>query len=135
MRIRPTDDKAWLELSRNGSEAHASFSIECSVDIGHGKFRAKNSDVHFLNAEEFVKTLDAFVLNRKVTPQLNGTYDTSVKFFRPQGKNLIMLSFVIGDAFSGYAATTHYKTEGEFEVNAEYLDELIKNFNELLKPA
>lgn len=135
MRIRSTDEKAWLELSRNGSEAHASFSIECSVDIGHGKFRAKNSDVHFVNAEEFVKTLDAFVLNRELAPQLNGTYDTRIQFFRPRGKNVTMVSFVIGDAFSGHSATTHYKTEGEFEVDAEYLHELVTDFKKLLQQA
>jgi hypothetical protein len=131
MRITSTHGKAWVELSRNGSGAHASFSIACSVDTGHGAFSARNSDVHLLNLEEFVKTLDAFVLRRDLIPRLNGTYDTAVTFFRPQDRNAIMVSFAIGDTFSDYLGPMRYRTEGEFEVSGEVLYELVKDFEKL----
>jgi hypothetical protein len=135
MRISSTDRKAWLELSRNEAEPHASFAIECSVEIAHGSFRARNGDVHFFNLEEFAKALDAFVLDRALTPRLEGTYDTRVEFSRPRSKNAVMLSFVIGDAYCGYAATVDYRTAGEFEIGAEYLNDVVAAFRELSRDA
>ena len=135
VRIKSLDNTAWLAIFRNRDEPHASYSIECSVDIGHGTFDAENSDVHFLNQEEFAKALDAFILDRALAPQLNGTYDTFVKFFRPAGRNSVMVSFAIGDAFSGRSAAARYRTQGEFEVDAEFLNELAAGFAELFKDA
>jgi hypothetical protein len=135
MRIGSTDGKVWLELTRNQAEPHASFAIECSVDVAHGSFRARNSDVHFFNLEEFAKALDAFVLDRTLTPRLEGTYDTRVELSRPRSKNAVMLSFVIGDAYCGYAATVDYRTAGEFEIGAEYLNDVVAAFRELSRDA
>lgn len=133
MRIKSIDENAWLEISRNGDEFHSPFLIECSVNLRHGKFSAKNGEVHFLNLEEFVKNLDAFILNRKLTAQLNGTYDVAVKFFQPQDKQIAMVGFVIGDAFTGRSLTTRFKTEGEFEINTELLNDLVRNFKKFLE--
>ena len=131
MRITATHGKAWVEVSRNGSGVHASFSVACSVDTGHGAFSARNSDVHFLNLEEFTRTLDAFVLRRDLIPRLNGTYDTAITFLRPRDRNAIMAAFAIGDAYSDYLGAMHYKTEGQFEVSGEDLNELVKGFETL----
>jgi hypothetical protein len=46
-----------------------------------------------------------------------------------------MVSFAIGDAFAGYATTVRFKTEGEFEINAEYLNDLLSRFRELFENA
>jgi hypothetical protein len=132
MRITSIDKKVWLDISRNGDHVHSSFSVESLVDIGHGKFDAKNGDIHFLNFEEFVKNFDAFILNRKLTPQLNGP-ETEIKFSNMQ--NAVMVSFVIGDAFSGYSTTVRFKTEGAFEINAEHLNDLLSSFKKLFKNA
>ena len=128
IRIKSLDNTAWLAIFRNQDEPHASFSIECSVDIGHGVFDAENSDVHFLNQKEFAEALDDFILDRALAPQLDGTYDTFVKFFRPAGRNSVMVNFAIGDAFSGRSAAARYRTEGEFEMDAEYLNGLVAEF-------
>lgn len=135
VRIKSLDNTAWLAIFRNRDEPHASFSLECSVDIGHGTFDAENSDVHFLNPEEFAKALDAFILDRKLAPQLDGTYDSFVRFFQPVGKSGVMVRFAIGDAFSGRSAGARYRTEGEFEMDAEYLNELVAGFVALFQDA
>lgn len=109
--------------------------MECSVNIAHGNFDAKNGDIHFLNVDEFIQSLDAFILNRGISPQLHGTYDTVVKFFQPTGKTVVMVSFAIGDAYCGKSATVHYRTEGEFEIDAEYLNDIITNFKGLFQNA
>jgi hypothetical protein len=134
VRIKSADNTAWLAILHNKDEPHASYSIECAVDIGHGAFDAENNDVHFLNQEEFAKAIDAFILDRTLAPQLNGTYDTFVRFFQPSGKNGVMVRFAIGDAYSGRSAA-RYRTEGEFEVDAEYLNELAAGFAALFSDA
>jgi hypothetical protein len=135
MRLHSTDRTAWLEITRKAGGEHSPFSVECSVNIVHGRFDAKNSDIHFLNFDEFVNKLDAFILNRAIPAQLHGTYDTIIKFFQPEGKTIVMVSFAIGDAYAGYSSTVHYKTEGEFEINAEYLNDIVKNFRDLFQNA
>lgn len=133
MRIYSTDKKVYVKLSRDGGDTHSPFSVESSVDISHGRFGAINSDIHFLNHDEFLKEFDAFILNREIVPRLKGTYDTEIRFFQPKDKNIVMVSFAIGDAFSGYTTTVRFKSEGQFEVDAEYLNELLSNFEKLFK--
>lgn len=133
MRIKSIDGNAWLEISRNGDEFHSPFLVECWVNLRHGKFTAKNTEVHFLNLEEFVKALDAFILNRRLTPQLNGTYDTTVRFFQPADKQIIMMAFVIGDAFTGRSVTTRFHTGGEFEVNAEFINDAARSIKKFME--
>ncbi len=87
--------------------------------------------MQFLNIEEFVEDLGAFILDRKLVPQLRGTYDTGLKFYQPDGKNIVMVGFIIGDAFAGPSQTVRYRTEGEFEVDAEYLNGLVSGFRKL----
>src|SRR5262245_45372345 len=122
MRITSVEGRAWLELRRNGEEAHSPFSVECCADLQYGRFSAGNTDVQFLNAPEFLRTLDDFVLNRALAPQLVGTCDTQVRFFRPQrNANAVMVSFAIGDVFWAHSVSSHIGTLGDFELDVEYL--------------
>jgi hypothetical protein len=132
MLIKAIDTKAWIEIIRNGKGEHASYTVECSVDIGHGLFGGTNRLIHFINLDEFIKELDMFITDRTRVPKLNGTDDTQITFFRPEGRNCVMVSFTVGDAFSGYSTTVRYKTEGTFEVNSEFLNSFVEEFRNLL---
>ncbi|MCL2829947.1 MAG: hypothetical protein FWD77_04315 [Betaproteobacteria bacterium] len=129
MRITSADQHSWMEINSRPDTANSgyeSFSLEASVDIGHGQFRGINNDVHFLNIAEFAASLDAFVTDRSLAPRLEGSYDS---FIQLSGTvNEIILEFRIGDAFCGYARTLEFQVSGAFEINQEYLLSLVENF-------
>ena len=128
MLIKSIDSQSWIEIERSLLEQEYScFSIACKVDIGHGQFTAKNTDVHFVNLKQFVDDLDHFILDRNLSPILEGTYGTSLKFYSPSSCSL-MVSFTIGDAYCGYIETVDFKTSGTFEIEQEYLGNLLSWF-------
>lgn len=106
--------------------------MSCAVNIGHGKFSAKNIDLQFLNGDEFVQALDQFLLDRSLTPQLDGTYGTFLILWRPGARDEIMLSFAIGDAFCGGPVTSEYNLTGSFLLPPGNLEALIDEFRTML---
>jgi len=133
MRISSSDQHSWIEINfrPDANSGYESFSLEVSVDVGHGQFRGINNDVHFLNIDEFAASLDAFVTDRSLSPCLEGSYDS---FIRLSGTvNDILLEFAIGDAFCGYAKTVQFQVSGAFEIEQEYLLSLIENFRNLAR--
>jgi hypothetical protein len=120
MKIYAKDHPSWIEINRLVDEAnqYSSYEISAVIDIIHGKFTAKNIDVHFINAVEFQSVFKQFITNRSLVPRLEGTYDTYLEFV---GKsNSVILRFKIGDAFCG-TETTDYSLVGGFEVSQESL--------------
>ena len=120
MRIISSDARCAVEIARDTQGDYSSVSISRSVELGHGRFSGENQDVHFLNLAEFVACLDAYILNRSLRPTLAGTYDTAVKVWTPDARrNVVMLSFAIGDAYAGTPVTANYRLVGEFEIDRE----------------
>ncbi|MFN7141149.1 MAG: hypothetical protein ACK4UN_17610 [Limisphaerales bacterium] len=128
MRISSSDGKAWIEISRNDENDFPSFAFACAINIGHGNFAASNSSLTFLNLAEFAEALDKFILQRDIKPSLEGTYDSYLKVWRPNGKNEVMLSFCVGDAFCGWPGTSEFKLHGEFPIEQEALNSLVSGF-------
>jgi len=138
LRITSIDSRAWVEITPGKSEL--SFSIECMIDRGEGLFRGeslfhgKNTDFHFLNIEEFISDLDKFILERNISPKLNGVYGPCLEFYRSTKRTTaVMVHFSVGDDSSAYSDNVEFKTSGTFEINSEFLNDYLKDFNELIK--
>ncbi len=132
MRLIDTLGKCSIEIERRpGDGAHDPFTLNASVDIGHGVFKAANADVHFLNLEAFVRELDAFIMDRTLKPRLEGTYDSYIEFSGTPFR--VAISFCVGDAFSGYArASAHFALTGAFEIEQDFLSSALEQFRGLL---
>ena len=130
MKITAADDICRISVEANGDRRHSSgFEVVTHVGIGHGKFVARNSDVHFLNFEEFLAELDRFIMDRSCAPRLDGTYDTYIGFSGTG--NSIKCAYRLGDAFCGRKTATFHQS-GEFEIEQEKLLELLNGFQKLL---
>ena len=119
MKIDSLDRKSWIEIesSKDGFN-HKNLTIETSVDICHGVFRAKNLDINFLNIKEFITKLENFLIDRKEAPILNGTYDSFIKIYGDTSH--VFLKFAIGDEFCG-KPNHDYLFRGSFEFDQEQL--------------
>lgn len=125
MRITSIDSKTWVEITPGNSEF--SFSIECMADRGQSLFHGKNTDFHFLNIEEFISDLNKFILDRNISPKLNGIYGPCLEFSRSKKQTTaVMVHFSVGDDSSACSENVEFKTTGTFEINSEFLKELIK---------
>jgi hypothetical protein len=132
MRIISRDARCSIDVTRHDDGAYSSFAVSCAVDIGHGRFNGANEDVHFLNLREFVGHLDAFILDRTVTPTLSGTYESSIRLWSPADHRLVvMLDFAIGDAYAGTPFPVKYRMEGQFEIDQDMLNSILQGFREL----
>ena len=134
MKVNSIDNKNWISIESKDEQPYLSFVFEASVNIEHGSYTGKNIDLHFLNFGAFVKELDAFITNRKLSPTLNGTYDSYIKF-ESRKNNSVFVFFNIGNAFAGYSETVGFSLSGEFEINTEYLNQIYDEFKKLEKLA
>jgi hypothetical protein len=128
MKIISIDRKSWIEVKQHNDGSYSSFEVEVSIDIGHGFFSGKNIDIQFLNINTFIEELDSFILNRERTPRLEGTYDSFIEFSCPNNKRSLIVNFAVGDAYAGYSKTADYNLKGGFDVDQEYLQEVLGNF-------
>jgi hypothetical protein len=132
MRITSIDSKAWVEITPGNSEF--SFSIECMADRGQSLFHGKSTDFHFLNIEEFISDLNKFILDRNISPKLNGIYGPCLEFYRSKNQTTaVMAHFSVGDDSSAYSENVEFKTTGTFEINSEFLNDYLSGFKELIK--
>ena len=129
MKIYSIDRKSWISILPKKDEAgYSSFSVEAFVEIGHGRFEARNSDIQWLNLVAFAKDLSQFVENRSIRPKLEGTYDTVV--YLSGNASVVHLEFAIGDAYYGNKTHT-YLLKGSFELDQEYLLEMVQSFESM----
>lgn len=110
MKIEAIDGKSWIAIARVPGNDWPSFRIDAAVDIGHAAFSATNPDVALLRLPEFAARLDAFVLDRTLTPVLEGAYDTEIRF-RAEGRT-VSVAFRIG----GETPRQAHALTGGFEI-------------------
>jgi len=132
LRIEGANTGSWVEIDRCGDDQYSWIEMSCAIDIGHGKFSARNVDLQFLNGQEFLAALDQFVLDHDLTPQLDGTYGTFLIFWRPGARNEVMLSFAIGDAFCSGPVTSEFNLTGSFLLPQDSLLDLVAEFRVML---
>ena len=126
MNITSTDKKSRISIEHHVDEhGYYSFYIEATIDLGHSLFHAKNTDIHFTNTEKFAKELDAFILDRSVTPFLEGTYDSNLGLVGDA--NNVYLSIELGSAFMG-EKTHKYALSGTLEIDQETLSHVAREF-------
>jgi len=133
MKINSIDNKCSINIDGKGDDC-LFFEVNASIDIGHGVFNGKNTDLMFLNFDEFIKDYDSFITNRDITPILNATYESFIKI-EAGISNSIFISFSLGDAFSGYNNSVEFSLNGKFEVNTEFLIQMHTEFKSLAKNA
>ncbi|WP_392352499.1 hypothetical protein [Pseudoalteromonas rhizosphaerae] len=118
MKFIASNGNGWVEiLSFSDEHGYESFSLESHIDLGHSQFKARNSDLCFLNWPDFSKDLNDFILNRSIQPQLLGTYDSYVKLH--SSGNSVYLDFCVGSAYC-CTSTLEYSSKGAFEVSQEH---------------
>lgn len=131
MKITSVDNICSVTLEHKGdTSGYSGFQMEVHVDIRHGQFDAKNTDVQFLNLEWFVSEFDRFILDRNHRPRLEGTYDTCIAF--STSGTAVMLQYRLGDAFCG-RKTAYFYQSGEFEVEQENLLQYLTGFQALME--
>lgn len=128
MKIFSSDTRSWLRIERTKTGEYVGFEVEARIDVGHGRFHVQNDDVQWLNVADFAAELETFVLNRSVSPRLEGTYDSFLKI--RAFSNLVNMEFAIGDTFCGNR-THEYLFEGSFEIDQETLGRLVREFEAL----
>jgi hypothetical protein len=128
MKIFSSDKKSWLSIEVVSDDEHgySSFSMESLVDIGHSSFQGRNSDLHFFGIDDFVAQLSAFVMDRRIQPRLEGTYDSFLMF--KGSASHVSVSFCIGSAYCG-AETYSYVMSGAFEVEQENLASIVSDLS------
>ena len=129
MRIIGKDNRCWLSIEHWGDDGYSAFEIEAHVEIGHGEFHSKNIDVQLLKLGEFVSEFNRFIMDRSLSPRLEGTYDSHI-CFREVGVEVV-LEFAIGDATTIGNNTIFYRQTGAFIVDQEYLTETFRSFRSL----
>ena len=125
MKLFSNNNNTWLRIERNVAEDHESFDVEASVDLGHGRFHGRNSDLCWLNMAEFESGLEAFARDRTGAPNLEGTYGSFLRFRAAAG--LVVVEFAIGDAYCG-SETHDFLLEGSFEIEQGSLLRLAREF-------
>ncbi|MFZ3320750.1 MAG: hypothetical protein WA190_00150 [Usitatibacter sp.] len=107
--------------------AYSAWAVEASVRTGSGDiFHGRNGDLQLLNVERFVSALDAFVLNRRAPVQLEGTYDSFIRF--SGSASGITIEFRIGAADH---LSKSYVVSGAFSLDQEALLQVIGAFKEV----
>ncbi len=124
MKIISIDGNQSIEIIMYHDQYYTSFSMNVSVDIKHGRFTGENIDLQFLNLHTFVRTLEMFIMDKKVIPKLEGTYDSFIEFVQIPNGN-ILLNFTIGDAYCGYSNTVDYSLSGSFEFSPKALNQIL----------
>ncbi|MBI5759441.1 MAG: hypothetical protein HZA46_13055 [Planctomycetales bacterium] len=125
MRIVSKDGQSWLTIIHHGDDKYSAYEMEAHVNTGLSQFHAKNFDVHLLCLGEFIKELDRFISDRSLCPQLDGTYDSFVRF-RAVGTAAIV-EFCIGDNREMFS----FRQSGVFEMDQEYFTQCLTDFRRL----
>lgn len=135
LRIQCLDTRSWVDIQRRGDARNVWYELRCSVDIGHGSFSATNVDVQFLNRDAFVMELERFPVDRRLTPQLAGTYGSFLIFWRHGSTDDLMLSFSVGDAHSLGPVTSEFNLTGSLRLPSGMLDAMTTDFRAVLAGA
>jgi len=123
MRISSANTDSWIDIKYNGEN---SFTVQVHIDIGHGRFDATNVDVNWLHYRQFVSEFDNFILDRSLTPRLEGTYNTFLAFSGHAHR--IMLEYRLGDGYYGDTPPEEHYQSGTFEMNQESLLQILAEF-------
>lgn len=100
--------------------------MEVVVDLGGGRFQGLNRDVFFSGFEKFCDEFDHFILDRSLTPRLEGSYDSFLSF---SGKgNSIDFAFCVGDY-----GTEDHRLSSSFTIEGDRLNELTSYFRDFAK--
>jgi len=135
LRIECDRGKSWIEIVARRDSRDAAYEIGCGIDLGHGNFFARNSDLHFLNMPAFVGELDRFMSDRSLTPQLSGTFGSFLILWQPGTRDQVMLSFAIGDAYGGGPVNTEFSLTGSFLLPEAGLATILSGFHGMLNSA
>jgi hypothetical protein len=128
MKIRSADHQSWVSLERTLSDKYSAWALGACVQTGHGDtFRGRNGDLHLLHLERFVAALDSFITNRQTPAQVDGTYDSFIRFSGTANK--VNVEFRIGAADN--LSKTH-GVAGAFRLNQEALLETVAAFKKLV---
>ena len=120
MKIYSINNHSLIEVNQftDIENNYSSFVLSVAIDIEHGEFSAKNTDVHFFNIDEFNSNFDDFISNRELNPKLEGTYDSFIEF--SAYRNRVYVHFKIGDSYCG-SKIVNYSLEGSIEISQENL--------------
>ena len=131
MKIVGSNSGSWLRVNRldDASGHYFGYDAEVRVEITHGSFQGRNRDLQFMNLPVFVAELERFITNRHLFPRLEGTYDSFIQFCSVGSQ--VHVEFSIGDAYCG-SKIHEFKVRGGFEINQDYLSDMLRGWKELM---
>ena len=126
MRIKGKGDDCWIAIEHR--DAHVDI-VRIHVEIGRGRFEATCNGVYWYNFCEFVGEFDRFILDRSRTPRLYGDYDNYIAFYKCG--IAIAVEYSIGYAIGFAPWPERHHLTGTFEVDQQYLLQMLAGFREL----
>jgi hypothetical protein len=90
--------------------------------------RGRNGDLQLVRLDEFIAALDAFILDRSVRAELEGTYGSYIRFEGDAGGVSVAFSVGDQDAHGRHAVT------GVFPIAQDELLSLLAGFRALARP-
>ena len=129
MKIKSIDNQSWIELTQNPDDDWLSFCMTVSIDLGHSVFTGSNFNLCLLNLTKFFEDFSKFILDRQLTPKLEGTYNSYLSF--SYQNEVVIVRFSLGDCFSG-TIPIDYAMTGGFEITEASLLVIEREFKILL---
>jgi len=135
MKIESGDGQSWIDIELHGDSDYSSYDVRVQVDIDHGLFTARNSDLQFLHWSESLRNLVDFITNKGIQVVFEGTYDSYLKFSRSKGsKPRVLVDFAVGDAFVGRTRTHEFLLRGGFEIDEESMPAIVEKISAMTLP-
>ncbi|NOY00979.1 MAG: hypothetical protein GXP30_14820 [Verrucomicrobia bacterium] len=127
LKLESGDRKSWVEVRPHNNDpgVYSACAMEAVADLGRGRFQGLNGDVFFMRFEKFCDEFDRFILDRSLSPTLEGEYDSYLSF-SAEG-NRVIFSFCVGDD----SAEEAYRLRSSFEIEGERLNGLNDYFRAL----
>jgi hypothetical protein len=130
MKIESKDHNSYINIECLGDPYYSSFFVETELAKSSNQyyFKGHNKDVHFFKLDEFIKDLDHFITDRKIKPRLQGTYDFCLDVQAIESTRVWLTIYVGYDNPSIPFATIKYGVLGGFEIDPEFLNQIVKSF-------
>ncbi len=133
MIIESISHDSYITIEHIGDSNYHSFCIEAELGKDHHLeyFKGFNRDVQLLNLDKFIKDLNSFITDRKMKPRLEGTYDFCIEIQAIGATRAFLIIYLGYDKVITEFKTFRYCVSGCFEIDLEYMNQMVQNFKEL----
>ena len=127
MKIQSSIGNSFIEFDDYSYDGGLYFIVKAKLE----NFTGENNDIAPLNVVEFVRDLDAFIMDRSLNPTLKGSdgFELSLKSYNSAGHPWVSVKVCdYGARDNEYNHEPLICLQGEFEINHEYLNAYLEYF-------